>query len=137
MDLATLKKAMASAGVERLYARVLAANDNSKSQPYFGGDFSVLNILPAGTPIAATSGTRNTPIFKAALDFHWLLSSGATCSAPHAKLILYPQYPEVRFSGYLRGCGRPPSDLMGTTRVAGRVLFLGVRDDGRIIGYAA
>jgi hypothetical protein len=136
-SLATLREMMSHQDVRRLYAKVLAPNDNSKNQPYFGGDFSVLNILPAGTAQSSKSKSKDASIFKARLDFAWLSDDGSVHPAPHAQLILYPQYPEVRFSGYLRGCARAPSDLMGSTREPGRLLLLGVRDDGRIIGYAA
>ena len=51
-------------------------------------------------------------------------------------LLLYPQYPEVRFSGFLRGCPEAPSDLMDERlRMPGRVLFMGMCPEGRIIGY--
>ena len=140
VDLAQLQGLMKARGVVRLFAKKLAANDNSKNQPYFGGDFGVLNILPAGKPVAANTAEGATkPIFKAPLNFAWLSADGNAHPAPNAKLILYPQYPEVRFSGYLEGADRHhrPSELMGTTRLEGRVLFLGVRDDGSILGFAA
>src|SRR5689334_20094016 len=124
VDLPRLTRMMVAHGVQRLYAKVLAANDNSKNQPYFGGDFSVLNILPAGQPVASATGTHARPIFKAHLNFDWLDDSGRIYPAPHAKLILYPQYPEVRFSGYLLGCANGPSREMGSTRTPNRVLFL-------------
>lgn len=137
MDLEQLKRAMISVGVRRAYGKVLSANDNSKNQPYFGGDFSVLNILPTGTPETVTSGGHAKPIFRAALQFYWMDESGRLHRAPNAKLILYPQYPEVRFSGYLLGCSAGPSQLMGATRVPGRILVLGITDDGRVVGHAA
>ena len=60
-------------------------------------------------------------------------STGAIADAPNAQLILYPQYPEVRFSGFLKGCTAAPSELMAG-RLAGRILFLGVTKDNRVIG---
>jgi hypothetical protein len=140
LSLARLREMLGAHQVRRIYAKLLAPNDNSKNQPYFGGDFGVLNIIPSGTPVAArTSGTQKKPIFKAPLRFSWLGLDGKLYSAPEAKLILYPQYPEVRFSGYLAGADRDhrPSDVMGTTRAADRVLVLGVRDDRTVIGFAA
>jgi hypothetical protein len=136
-DLTRVMEMMSAHGARRLYVKILAPNDNSKNQPYFGGDFGVLNILPAGPPVAASTGVHSQSIFKAPLDFSWLDSTGQLFPAPHAKLILYPQYPEVRFSGYLQGCVKGPSSQMGATRVRNRLLFLGVREDGKIIGYAA
>lgn len=137
IDFHRVLQMMADNDARRVYAKVLAPNDNSKNQPYFGGDFSVLNILPSGPPEASPTGAHSQPIFKAPLDFSWLDERGQVFPAPNAKLILYPQYPEVRFSGYLLGCAKAPSHEMGATRVPNRLLLLGVRDDGRIIGYAA
>ena len=47
-------------GAERIYAKKLAPNDNSKNQIYLGGDFSVLNIIPHGiveTDSSAAAGS--------------------------------------------------------------------------------
>ncbi len=133
-DITKLKDMMRSAGAYRLYVKRLAPNDNSKNQPYFGGDFSVLNILPYGEVYSETLGKR--PNFKASVDFHWLLDNGSLEQARHAQFILYPDYPEVRFSGFLKGCRNAPSKLM-SGREAGRILFLGVTNNGRILGYVA
>lgn len=116
-------------GVFRLYFKRLAPNDNSKNQIYFGPDFQVLNIFPNHGVV------KDKNRLKAQVDFWWLDdSSGDICEAPTAQLILYPQYPEVRFSGFLKGCHASPSELM-TSREDGRVLFLGVTRDDKIIGY--
>jgi hypothetical protein len=130
-NLNQLKEAMRRVGVRQLFFKRLADNDNSKNQVYLGPDFSALNVLPAGE----LGRDKNNPaILKAPLNFGWLTSSGDVSTAPRAQIILYPQYPEVRFSGFLVGCDNPPSALM-TVRQACRILFFGVRDDGRIIGY--
>ena len=140
ISLDRVREMMLAHRVTKLYAKFLSANDNSKNQPYFGGDFGVLNILPASTPVPdSTAGNGKSSIFKAALRFGWLDVDGNVYPAPNAKLILYPQYPEVRFSGYLSSADRDhrPSSLMGDTRVPNRILLLGVRDDGNIIGFVA
>ena len=121
-------------GVQRLYAKVLSPNDNSKNQVYFGQDFSSINILPV-SEIEAPPETGK-PQFKAKVSFSWLSEDGALSRAPGAQLILYPQYPEVRFSGFLAGCEHAPRDLM-TSRDEGRVLFLGVTTNRTMIGYVA
>jgi len=127
-NLSQLIKRFQDVGVFRLYFKLLAANDNSKNQVYLGSDFQVINIIP-------NSGiVREEKRLKAKVDFWWLSNVGKIHQAPAAQLILYPQYPEVRFSGFLRGCKRSPSDLM-RSREEGRVLFLGVTRDDRIIGY--
>jgi hypothetical protein len=136
ITLLTLLRMMQAAGVTRLYAKRLSPNDNSKNQIYLGGDFGVINTLPAGEPKPATSGKHRLPIFKAALSLGWLQPNGAVAPAPGARLILYPQYPEVRFSGFLRSAPGAPADVL-TVRDAGRVLFFGVRPDGRLVAWAA
>jgi hypothetical protein len=118
--------------VRLLYVKPLAENDNSKNQIYLGSDFSALNMLPSSSPVAENCGGK--PIFKAALNFSWLDNSGNSVKAPQAQLISYPQYPEVRLSGMLRGCRTPPSELV-RARIANRLLFLGISDSGEIFGH--
>ena len=132
MNLSQLKTLFVEAGARKLYAKPLAENDNSKNQVYFGPDFQALNLFP-NTGIVPDSSTKN-PIFKAKLHFGWLLPNSKVADAPGAQLILYPQYPEVRFSGFLQGCVSPPSELM-VGRLRGRVLFLGVTPDRRVVGF--
>ena len=125
---------MAAAGVERLYIKRLAPNDNSKNQVYLGSDFEALNILPNQGVRAESEG--RSKIFRAAISFLWLNTDGELDAARGTQLILYPQYPEVRMSGFLRGCRKAPSTIM-TSRDPGRVLLLGVRNDGKLVGFAA
>lgn len=132
MNLAQLKELFVQVGARKLYAKLLAENDNSKNQVYFGPDFQALNLFP-NTGIVPDSSPKN-PIFKAKLHFGWLTLSGAIADAPGAQLILYPQYPEVRFSGFLKGCPAPPSSLMAG-RMSGRILFLAVTGDRRVVGF--
>jgi hypothetical protein len=131
--LARLKEAMRDNGVGRLYAKRLAENDNSKNQVYLGPDLSSLNILPVH---GIVQDPQKSEVLKAPLEFLWLDDHGNVSNAPGAQLILYPQYPEVRLSGFLRGCVGPPSELM-TIRQQGRVLFLGITQSGKIIGFVA
>lgn len=129
-----LVRLMRSHGAKRFYAKRLAPNDNSKNQVYLGGDFSVLHLIPHGdiytdqTTIAGSIRDRS----KANLAFFWVDEQGKY-NAPNTQLILYPKYPEVRMSGFLKGCRCAPSSLMAC-RDLGRVLFLGVSDD-EIFGY--
>lgn len=132
MNLAQLKAQFVKIGARKLYAKPLAENDNSKNQVYFGPDFQALNLFP-NEGIVPDSSPKN-PIFKAKLHFGWLAANGTIADAPGAQLILYPQYPEVRFSGFLKGCAAPPSSLMAG-RMSGRVLFLAVTDDRRVVGF--
>ena len=136
LTLSTVKSMLRAAGVTRLFAKRLSPNDNSKNQIYLGGDFGVMNVIPAGPPVAATSGKHALPIFKAALQLGWLDADGAVHPAPSAQLILYPQYPEVRLSGFLRGSRSAPADVL-TSRAPGRVLLLGLRPSSEIVAFAA
>ncbi len=134
MNLTQLRERFVAAGCTKLYAKPLAENDNSKNQVYFGPDFQALNLFP-NEGILPENATKN-PIFKAKLRFGWLLDDGSIAAVPRAQFILYPQYPEVRFSGFLMGCKVAPSRLMAS-RLQGRVLFLGVTSDRRVLGYVA
>jgi MvaI/BcnI restriction endonuclease family protein len=132
LNLDRLKQLMRASGVTQLYLKRLAENDNSKNQVYLGPDFTALNVLPTGELI----GDAEKPnLLKAAVNFSWLTSTGEIAVAPHAQLILYPQYPEVRFSGFLRGCRSAPNDVM-TVRQAGRYLFFGITAAGHVLGFA-
>ncbi len=126
---------MSALGVNRLLVKELAPNDNSKNQPYLSGSMEVTNILPSGEPYVDETKDGNR-IMKAALPLEWLQPDGSSVPAPHAKLILYPQYPEVRFSGFLQGARNAPRELL-TTRQPGRLLFFGITFDRRIIGWCA
>lgn len=124
-------------GAKRIYAKKLAPNDNSKNQVYLGGDFTALNIIPYGdiqnddTEMAGSVRDRA----KAPVDFYWIDGTGHH-HAPNTQLILYPKYPEVRMSGFLKGCRQAPADIM-RVRDPGRILFLGITENGSVFGYAA
>jgi hypothetical protein len=122
------------AGCRNLYAKILAKNDNSKQQIYFGPGFSALSLFPnKGVQPDDKPGNET---FKAQLSFSWISPDGLLDCAPGAQLILYPQYPEVRFSGFLRGCRNAPNHLL-TSREHGRILFLGVTRDETVLGFVA
>lgn len=130
-DLARLRALMAAAGARRLLAKRLASNDNSKNQIYLGSGFEALNIIPFGE-IFEDSSDKNQ-ILKAPLAFRWLEPDGRFTPAPDAQIILYPQYPELRMSGFLKRTKGVANELM-RSRLAGRVMFLGIGDQGTITG---
>lgn len=136
MNLDKLISIIHDLGGKKIYIKNLSPNDNSKNQVYFGGSFEILNILPISEIFSDSSGDWNKERFKATVDYSWINEDGSLSKAPNAQLILYPKYPEVRFSGFLKGCDKPPSDLM-TKRMADRLLFLSVTNHGEIIGYVA
>ena len=84
--------------------------------------------------ISEEPGDWSRSRFKAKLNFGWLTEDGEISLAPEAQLILYPKYPEVRFSGFLMGSPKPPTELM-TQRIDGRLLFLGVARFKTIYGF--
>ena len=132
-SLDTIRQLMRLNGVERLLAKALSPNDNSKNQPYLAGSFDVTNILPVG-PIELDRSPAGKPTMKAPISLSWLQLDGTASVAPHAKLILYPKYPEVRLSGFLRDSRGAPNELMNA-RMEGRVLLLGVTGDRRVIAW--
>ena len=134
MDLVKLIELFGEKGCRKIYAKTLSPNDNSKNQVYLGGSFDILNIFPFTDIEADDSGNWERSRFKARLNFFWVKTTGDLCHAPATQLILYPKYPEVRLSGFLKGCNSPPSDLM-TQRLEGRILFLSVNSSGHLLGY--
>lgn len=133
ITLERLRELMRSNGVSQLLAKELAANDNSKNQPYLGGDFQALSILPVGD-IRAETTDKGRETLKAPISFWWLQPDGTLEQAPGAQLILYPQYPEVRLSGFLKGTRSAPNELMNV-RLDGRIMFLGITPTGRVLAW--
>jgi len=99
-------------GAVKVYFKLLRNNDNSKQQIYFGSSFDVLMVFPHGS-LYSGGITSSGPMFKASVKLAWLdPNSDALSTAPGAQLILYPKYPEVRLSGFLRGSANAPRELM-------------------------
>ncbi|TVU66750.1 MvaI/BcnI restriction endonuclease family protein [Paenarthrobacter nitroguajacolicus] len=119
-------------GVNSIQIKFLQRNHNSKNQVYLAGDLSELATLPLGDirPSSGTSAkkTAGAPIYHAPIPWTWIGPFGSS-PAPSAQLVFYPQYPEVRLSGFLRGSRDAPNVLMSPTsrgQEAGRVLIFGV-----------
>lgn len=130
-------------GAVRAFCKPLAENDNSKQQIYLGGSMDVLQMFPFQEVEATPNGKNST--YKAKLNFEWV-HQDATEKALGAQLILYPQYPEVRLSGFLRGCVNAPSELLRPIPADvrqynngpdGRVLFFATTRDGVTLAYLA
>lgn len=136
MNLDQLKQLVQNYGGNKIYYKKLAPNDNSKNQVYLGNSFDVLNIFPITEIVSDSSGDWKKERFKATINYFWITEEGKLIKAPKSQLILYPKYPEVRFSGFLAGCKDAPSNLM-TQRLQDRILFFSVTSDGNIIGYVA
>lgn len=139
MGLETFKQLLhfyADNGVEKIYIKSLAANDNSKNQIYFGPGFKAVTLFPMGEIVPDEKPGNTT--FKAPLDYYWIGDDLSLVHAPNAQVILYPQYPEIRFSGFLKGAKKQHLSAVRpsiNSRVVGRLLFLGVNGkNGRTIG---
>lgn len=138
--------AMRRLGAVRIVFKLLANNDNSKQQVYFGGDFDVLRMIPHGE-LSGSFSSADGPVFKASLNLKWLHPSllGQPEPAPGAQLIFYPRYPEVRMSGFLRNCRTAPSELMRPPTAEERLeregtprcLVLGICPDDSVLAYVA
>lgn len=125
-----------------LVKELAASQDNSKNQIYFAGDIAELAALPKGEPTEGLTRSSKTTSGKTIrltfpLPFSWITPDGLE-PAISAKLIYYPQYPEVRFSGYLSGVKNGPSEVVGDRRfsTAGRILLIGVTPEEKIVGIA-
>lgn len=129
-EVAELAGKLAGLGCECAYFKVLGPNNNSKQQIYLAGDLRDINWLPHEEVTQAVGSSRKPrsggPILHSALNLFWLTSDGPE-RAPHAQLIAYPQYPEVRLSGLLRDSPSAPSELLRVDqrgKEPGRVLLL-------------
>jgi len=134
MNLENLKRIFIANGCDKVYIKTLSPNDNSKNQVYLSGSYDILNIFPISEIKADSSGDWKKERFKANINFAWITEEGNISPAPNSQFILYPKYPEVRFSGFLFGSKNAPSDLM-TQRLAGRLLFLSVAKNGQTLGF--
>ena len=125
-----LSRKLVGLGCEYAYFKILGPNNNSKQQVYLAGDLRDLSWLPHGEVTQAVGSSRKPrsggPILHVAIDLFWLTADGPE-RAPHAQLIAYPQYPEVRLSGLLRDSPGAPSELLRIDqrgKEPGRVLLL-------------
>jgi len=144
LTIAELKQNFRSHGVKRVLFKRLSPNDNSKNQPYMAGHLTDLSFLPTQEIIPSISSSKKknnkrSAKFCAPLSWLWLSPDSLLFEAPNTQVIYYPQYPEVRLSGFLSGAKVNISRLMSPLkegRSKGRVLFIGVRDND-VIAYLA
>lgn len=141
LELSTVFALLSDNGATEALYKVLPRNANSKNQVYMASDMSQLGKIPSGEITLHESTSRKgkgaEAVFRAPLEFFWIDKGGRQVLAPEAKLILYPQYPEVRFSGFLKGCPCAPASLYDKARRGqepGRVLVLGVGNGRKVLG---
>lgn len=124
-------------GATRFFFKALQENDNSKQQIYVGE-------TPEGLGFAHPTWTFDEELAtpKAAISFQWVTPTEHAV-APHAKLIYYRNYPEVRLSGLLQGSALAPSVHMRPVpkeqrrQEDARVLIFGVTSEGQFLGHLA
>ena len=146
INLADLSAIMKKHGAHTIIFKTLSNNDNSKQQVYFGSDFDILRNIPTGDICEGGHSERKGAIFKASVPLSWVDSSGNIEKATGSQLILYPKYPEVRLSGFLKGCALAPSQLMRPPTKdereqrlidnSNRCLILGICDS-QLLAYAS
>lgn len=140
-----LKSLLESQGVRTAYVKHLSEKqDNEKNQIYLGGALAgVTNIFPstihARSPSESNAKRKSRtgkPKLEARLDFSWLDLNGNRHDAPGTTIIDYFQYPEVRMSGFLKGCDDPPDALRRDhqAQYGKRILVMGTALDGKVIG---
>jgi hypothetical protein len=143
--LAQLQSLFRRQGVRTAYVKHLSPKqDNDKNQIYLGAGLDgVTNLFPAMIEVrsASTSLTKRNsaagkPKLEAQIDFAWLGRNGVRYDAPSTRIIDYFQYPEVRMSGFLKGCVNGPDALR--RRMLGefgkRILVMGTAADGKVVG---
>lgn len=151
LPLERISSLMREAGCAHLYVKELAVNDDSKRQIYLTTDLSAFNMFPSQMEdnppmpkgIAATQKPQRQEgenrIFGH-LAMSWIGLDGSRCEANLAKLIYYPQYPEVRLSGFLKGVDNVPSMYLrekSGEQFSNRLLFLGTTSAGDVIALLA
>lgn len=103
-------------GCSEILVKALAGRqDNDKNQIYVASDLGQLGKLASGNVVGSDTSSRKPGAsqkakFTASMKMSWLAPTGDS-PAPEAKLIYYPQYPEVRLSGLIQGSPNPPRSL--------------------------
>src|SRR2546427_663099 len=138
-SLGELVKRFKALGARTIVFKPLEENDNRKQQIYVGDSLEAVYHLP--TQWRCEKGTDGD-IQKSDLNLRWVDATKEE-RAPEAKLIFYPQYPEVRLSGILSGCRLAPREHLQPVAKLDRkgyderVLFLGISSDGRVVAHLA
>ena len=130
----------ANLGCTELLVKPLSLHqDNEKNQIYLGSSSNeLMSILPgqqnfrnaSSSTLKRKSNTKSL-IIETALKFSWINEGSEPSLAPFTKIIDYFQYPEIRLSGFLRGCTNPPDALRRErqSRYGRRCLVIGISGD--------
>ncbi len=146
-DFGELENLFRSHGVKTIYVKHLARRqDNEKNQVVLAsaGAKNILTMFPAALAYRSASMSKmkrhslaGMPKVEMIPDFYWIDKKGEAHSAPGAKIINYFQYPEVRFSGFLKGCREHAPDALRRDRqrlYGRRILVIGSNSARRMFG---
>lgn len=150
LELTEIKSWFQELGCTSLFVKELAWNHDSKRQIYLATDLSPFNqfpnrmdLAPPNPPSIADSkkpkAKGNARIFGS-LNLSWLSPDLSLDRVKHGKLIFYPQYPETRLSGFLKGTKTIPSQYLREKSgevYKNRLLFLGTDRQSITIAFLA
>ena len=142
-----LKSTLQELGADMAVFKALPKNANDKNQIYFSSSFSSLynhfdlTIADRGSSQSETKA-RSDPgnmITEAVFNsFEWVKRDNSKVKAKNVKIIVYPQYPEARLSGFQTVENSMPASLSITYTKANplvdRILVLGRLPGGACIG---
>lgn len=102
--------------MSQVQVKFLSRNHNSKNQiAGLGSDLTALGHLFPGPVTSHQPHSRKPkagpPIYRTSLPWIWFTKNGIA-PAPETKLIYYPQYPEIRLSGFLDSSPNSPKELL-------------------------
>jgi hypothetical protein len=141
---AELEQRLRDAGVGQVQLKFLSTYAKNQIAG-LGSDLAAFGHLYPG-PVtsrrpASHKPKAGPPIFQTPLPWVWLTERGLA-PAPETKLIYYPQYPEIRLSGYLDSAPGSPAeflshstDPLSRSKEHGRCLIFGPGRDRKV--YAA
>lgn len=131
VDIQQVHDLLTRAGAANIWVKRLVPNNNSKQQILLGNDPSDLAFLPLGMPSYTAGKSKKKKagplLIRIPVPWRWVTPDGEF-EAPHANMCFYPQYPEVRFSGFSQGCKESPAELLSEKKRGheeGRCLFFG------------
>lgn len=145
-SLRELKDVLAAHGVHEALIKPLTRNHNDKNQIYSGSDFAPLYpmfdmafSLRGASSSSKNGGETQGKIIPEAVfsTFAWLDDAGREVRARQVKMIIYPQYPETRLSGFRTVENTMPASLSVEFTKANpetaRYLVLGRRGVGEVL----
>ena len=141
-----LSAILAKHGARDALIKELKKNHNDKNQVYSGKDFQPLHPFfslhfaerTECTSFKSSGGHAGKPILEGTFsDFVWVRTDNEEVQAKNAKLIIYPQYPEARLSGFKTVRNTTPRSItIEYTKAhpdARRYLVLGRRGSGSVV----